>query len=164
MTARAAWIAAPRWLKLVAALSLVLNFAVIGLAAGVALRADDWRGHRGSMSMRHLMRALPENISTERREQIERTREQVSALRRARSDARSAAIEEIGRPALDRAALEAAFGAMRASSLEYREASHRLMVEVISGLSDEERLALAKKMRDHQFWKKRRWREERREE
>lgn len=138
---------ASRTIRIVLAVSLVLNVLVIGVIAGAALR---WQ--RGDMPRWIAVRQMARLRSAADTLQPENRAAYVAALRETRRDAgplimasraaRREAAEAFVAPDFDRAAVAAALRRARAADFQLRERAEAAVLDVTATLPPEERRRL----------------------
>lgn len=149
------WSGTPRWVKWLLSLSLALNFIVLGLAAGAAIKFHrHGHGHGGVATIGHIMWALPRDSRERAREMLKAARPDLKALREDRWAAKRAVADAIEATPFDPAATAAAFTALRAKDQSTKAWSHGVMVDILEGLSAEERADVAQSLRKRRERKK----------
>lgn len=139
------WGGTPRWAKWLLSLSLALNFVVIGLAVGAAIKFHrHGHSHGGIATIGQIMRALPDDRKDTAREMLDAARPDFKALRAERKAAKLAVAEAIDVTPFDAAAVARAFAALREKDQITKASTHGVMVEILEVLSPEERAAVAK--------------------
>jgi uncharacterized membrane protein len=139
-----------RWVKIILAVSLALNLAVVGVVAGVALKA-----HRQDSGRTPEVRELNFGPFTEalsrpqRREMLrdfvsDRTR--LRALRDQIGIEFQAVLDAVRADPFDPAALEAALSAQSNSTVARLERGRMALQSVILGMTPEERLTYAERL------------------
>ncbi len=138
------WTGMPRWAKWLLSLSLALNFVVIGLAIGAAIKFHKFgHSHGGIATIGQIMRALPDDRKDVAREMLRAARPDFKALRVERKAAKLAVAETIGAKTFDAEAVAQAFAALREKDQITRASTHGVLVEILEVLSPEERAAVA---------------------
>ncbi len=138
-----------RWVKIALALSLALNLAIVGMVAGVVLRAGD-RGD-GAPELRTLglgpfALALTRDDRDELRGRIERHGEPLRQERRAIGQALRAVQAALLAEPFDRAAAEAAFAQSRDLAGSLQATGHGALLDQIETMSAGERTELAERL------------------
>ncbi|HYE00803.1 MAG TPA: periplasmic heavy metal sensor [Alphaproteobacteria bacterium] len=131
-----------RRLRLLLIASLALNLALGGLLAGGAIRQWAWGGHGGEAPMRGLMRVLPAESHEAARAALAAGRPEMEARLAALRDARRELVAALAREPYDRAAVEAAFAALRARTAEVQAQAHGTVAGLAAGLGPEQRRRL----------------------
>ncbi|GAB5445260.1 periplasmic heavy metal sensor [Gymnodinialimonas sp.] len=138
-----------RWLKLVLAVSLALNLAVVGLIAGAVMSGGGPRDAGGApLALRALglgpfERALSREDRAELRERLEGAGVELREERRAIGRSLRAVEEALRAEPFDRAAVDAAFARSRGLVVSLQETGHGALLDQIESMSAAEREALA---------------------
>ena len=142
------WSGTPRWLKWLLSLSLALNFVVIGLAVGAAIKFHrHGHGHGGVATIGHIMWALPSESRDRAKELIRAARPDLKALRTERKAAKLALADAIEASPFDAEAVTAAFAALRDKDQTNKASTHAVMVDILRLLTAEERADVAQSLR-----------------
>ena len=139
-----------RWLKLALFASLAINLAVVGLVAGAFLRGGpDRPGGPGAESYaRPYMSALPKE---QRREMFRGVREDARGKvpdRRARRALYGDVLTALRAEPFDPAALKAAAQRQAEAGVTLLQATQTAWIDVVAGMSAEERAAYAQRVED----------------
>lgn len=144
------WGGTPRWAKWLLSISLALNFVVVGLAVGAAMKFHKHgHSHGGSATIGQIMRALPDDSKGAARRMLHDARPDFKALRAERKAAKLAVAEVIEATPFDADAVREAFSALRDKDQFAKASMHGVMVEILKVLSPEERAAVAKGLSKH---------------
>jgi len=146
------------WLGIGLVLSLALNTFFIGLATGGKLASDRWanglrdrlgieagmRGgpHQGmppELDPRALARMMPDSAREDVRGLLAERGPEIRDLFENSMRTRALAFDAMRAEPFDQAALVEAFGASRQADMAAEQAIHELIVEIVTGLSSEER-------------------------
>ncbi|MGI9384385.1 MAG: periplasmic heavy metal sensor [Methyloligellaceae bacterium] len=145
-----------RWPRVLLVLSLALNLLFVGLVAG-ALWVH-WNGgwggprhHAFAASVRRLMKELPEDRRKTTQEILSRHRAELRPLRRAAHDARHAAFEAARADPFDADRLKERLDQMQGAEASMREAMAALALELMKGLTVEERRLFLRTMMRKRF-------------
>ena len=149
------WRAAPRWMKIVFALSLLANFIFVGIAAGAAYKAREWRGKIGSAhSVSHMIRAMPEERRDAARALFDANKDKLRQARRERWQAQERLGDSIAASPYDADVVIAAMAAVREADTAFQSEMHALFSDLLSTMSDEER----RDMIEHARSQRKKWR------
>lgn len=144
MSAPRTWGGTPRWAKWLLSLSLALNFVVVGLAVGAAIKFHKYgHSHGGIATIGQIMRALPDDRKETAREMLDAAKPDFKALRAERKAAKLAVADAIKTTPFDAAAVAIAFAALREKDQITKASTHGVMVEILEVLSPDERAAVA---------------------
>ncbi len=142
------WNGTPRWVKWLLGISLVLNFVVIGLAIGAAIKFHKHgHSHGGIATIGQIIRALPDDSKGKAREMLYAARPGLKALRSERKAAKRAVADAIETTPYDAAVVDQAFATLRAKDQIAKTSAHEVMVEILGVLSPEDRAAVAEGLR-----------------
>lgn len=142
------WSATPRWVKWLLSISLALNFIVIGLAAGAAIKFHQHgHSHGGVATIGQIMRALPTENRDRAKELLRASRPDLKALKEERRAAKFAVADAIEASSFDAETVKAAFDALRTKDQSAKASMHGVMVEILQVLTPEERAEVAKSLR-----------------
>lgn len=130
------------WVKYLLVVSLGLNLAVAGLVIGAKVAGFDRRGHSpppGASGMRHFMHALPDSQRREVRKYFRKNRAKLhsngGAMRGAMENIQAVIVAQ----PFDADALNTAFEQQRAHIITMTTDAQTAFVDIIAGMSDEER-------------------------
>jgi uncharacterized membrane protein len=135
-----------KWIKVALAISVALNLAVAGLAAGAWMREGRDRGLPREMSFGPFTEALSDG---DRRELRRALGERLPAMREARQETRAelvALLETLRAVPFDPVAAEAAMSAISRRAMERLDLGRDLIADRILAMSDAERLAFADRL------------------
>lgn len=142
------WSGTPRWVKWLLGVSLALNFVVIGLAIGAAMKFHKYgHSHGGIATIGQIMRALPDDSKGAARDMLFAAQPDLKALRAERKAAKRAVAEAIEASPYDPAAVEQAFATLRNKDQIAKTSAHGVMVEILEVLSPEDRAIVAEGLR-----------------
>lgn len=142
------WGGTPRWAKWLLSFSLALNFIVIGLAAGAAIKFHrHGHGHGGVATIGQIMWALPSDSRDRAKELIRAARPDLKALRAERKAAKHAVADAIEKMPFDADAIAAAFAALRVKDQTNKASTHAVMIDILEFLTPEERIEVARSLR-----------------
>jgi uncharacterized membrane protein len=136
----------PGWIKVALAISVALNLAVAGLAAGAWLRDGRDRGMPREMSFGPFTEALSD---ADRRELRRALGERMPGFREARQQARAefaALLATLRADPFDPAAAEAALTAISRQAMDRLDLGRDLIATRILAMTDSERLAFAERL------------------
>ena len=131
-----------RWVKYLLVVSLGLNLAVVGLFVGAKVAGHDPTKPThppGASGMRHFMHALPNSKRREVRRYFRSNREKLHANGGAMRDAMENIQAVIVAQPFEADALNAAFYQQRAHIMTMTTDAQTAFVEIIAGMTDEER-------------------------
>lgn len=148
----------PIWIGIALVASLVVNTFFIGLMVGGKLTSERWvdgvrdrfgaeagmegfgrHGMPPDLDPRALARMLPESARDEARAMTEARGPEIRDLFMASMEARGAALDAMRAEPFDRDALATALATSREADEAARAAVHELTVDIIAGMSSEER-------------------------
>jgi uncharacterized membrane protein len=135
-----------RWIKIALAISVALNLAVAGLAAGAWMREGRDRGMPRDMSFGPFTEALSD---ADRREMRRALLDRMPSFREARQELRAdlaALVTSLRAVPFDPAATEQALSAISRRAADRLDLGRDLMAERISAMSDAERQAFADRL------------------
>jgi uncharacterized membrane protein len=138
--------AGPRWIKVALAISVALNLAVAGLAAGAWMREGHSRGLPREMSFGPFTEALSDG---DRRELRRALGDRLPAMREARQETRAELVTLLATlraVPFDPVAAEAALSAISRRAQERLELGSNLIADRILAMNDAERLAFADRL------------------
>jgi len=139
----------PLWIKILLAVSLALNLAVIGLLAGSALRGGPMMMAGRTPAMGYAMPyvlALPHDM---RRDVFGAVRQDKSYPdRRARREEYRRMITALRATPFDTAAVKAVLARQAEGASRVQSAAQAAWLDAVASLSDEERMAYTKRMED----------------
>ena len=142
------WSMTPRWVKWALSVSLALNFIIIGLAAGAAIKFHrHGHSHGGVATIGQIMWALPRESRDRAKELIKAARPDLKDLRAERRAAKSAVADAIDATPFDADAVKAAFAILRLKDQTTKASTHDVMVDLLQVLTAEERAEVAKSLR-----------------
>lgn len=142
------WSGTPRWAKWLLSISLALNFVVIGLAIGAAMKFHKHgHSHGGIATIGQIMRALPDDSKGAAREMLDAARPDLKALRAERKAAKHAVADAIEATPFDAAVVDRAFVVLRQKDQIAKTSAHGVMVGILEVLSPEDRAAVAEGLR-----------------
>ena len=140
------WRSTPRWAKWLLSLSLAVNFVLIGLAIGAAIKFHKYgHSHGGIATIGQIMRALPDDDKSEARAMLRAARPDFKALRADRKAAKLAVADAIAATPYDEASVREAFAVLRQKDQIAKTSAHDVIVEVLGVLSPEERAAVVER-------------------
>lgn len=147
--------AKPRsWLRLALIGSLVANMLFVGLFAGAMLRPGGWHGHKG-----HGPGAFMWQLPRERREAIRnqflKDREELKGKRQRIGELREKARVLIAKEPFDAEAVKAAVAEIGAARAELHGLASERFVQLLSGMSAEERKLFLEHRRHLRKWRRR---------
>ena len=138
----------PLWIKILLAVSLALNLAVVGLVAGSSLRGGPMMAGRTpamGYAMPYVL-ALPHEL---RRNVFGAVRQDKSyPNRRARREEYRRMITALRATPFDAAAVEAVLARQAEGASRVQSSAQAAWLEAVASLSDEERMAYTKRMED----------------
>lgn len=146
----------PFWVKLLLVVSLVANFAVVGLFAGAVIKVR--KGDRGgSRQIEWILRFVPEERRADADALFEDRRDEVRKLRRESIEDMNAIIRAIRAEPFSPETLASALEARRASTMRRREVIQDGLVELMTGFNASERAHFADALEAKlETWAKRR--------
>lgn len=137
--------ATPGWLKILLVASLSCNLALVGLFAGALIgkaSEDDDQARR----LPFLLRILPESRHEEAVALMAKTDASRAPMRDALDDGQAALLASMRAEPFDQAALENAFAAMNALTLERRAVTQSQIAAIAARMSAAERVEMADRM------------------
>ena len=137
----------PLWIKILLAVSLALNLAVVGLVAGFAMRGGPMAGRTPAIgyAMPYVL-ALPHDM---RRDVFGAVRQDKSyPNRRARREEYRRMISALRATPFDAAAVEAILARQAEGASRVQSAAQAAWLKAVARLSDEERMTYTKRMED----------------
>ena len=150
-----------RWARRVLVISLVLNFAIVGLIAGAAIRHHDHQAFGpGMMTLRHVMRHLPEDREATAKARLAERGGELRAARDARREARRAMAAALSADSFDGAAMEVAIDQFRDAQTQIGAITGDLFVAMAGEMTAKERARLVKWMQRRRDRGEKRAREE----
>ena len=168
--AQPSWRQAPRWMKALLVVSLVLNAAVIGVLGGNAARhwQDDSDNSRPANEpgldrrQSRILRMVPEARRGEARTILLARQDEYDAARETMRTAQQALIEAIRQEPLDQDRLAAALAGRQAASGRTWGIGYEQLIEIASRLNAAERVELAGRLEERtRRWMERQARKER---
>lgn len=139
-----AWRGTPRWAKWLLGGSLALNFIVIGLATGAAIRFQQHgHSHGGVATIGQIMWALPRESRDRAKELLRAARPDLKELRAERKAAKLAVADAIEATPFNAEAVKEAFATLRAKDQSSKASTHEVMIEILQVLTPEERAEVA---------------------
>lgn len=138
--------AGPRWIRIALAVSVALNLAVAGLAAGAWLREGPRRGMPRDMSFGPFTEALSD---ADRRELRRALGDRAPGFREARQEMRAdleALLDSLRAEPFDPSAAEAALAAVAQRTTDRLDLGRELMTGRILAMTDAERQAFADRL------------------
>ena len=149
------WSATPRWAKWLLGVSLALNFIVIGLAAGAAIRFHQHgHSHGGVATIGQIMWALPKDSRDRAKDLLRAARPDLKSLRAERRAAKHAVADAIETDPFDPEAVAGAFAALRAKDQTAKTSTHDVMIDILQVLTPEERADVASSLRKKGRWRR----------
>jgi len=157
------------WIGVALILSLAINTFFIGTYVGgrafertqesgweegAGLRGGPGRGPGhlpvpSELDPRQFVRLLPDDARDEARQILDDRGPEIRELLDASGAARYAAYDLLQQPEFDRPAIADAFAVSRAADQELIEEIHAMVVEIMAGLTPEQRAAVEEQMDDH---------------
>ncbi len=153
--AQRTWSGTPRWAKWLLGVSLALNFIVIGLAAGAAIRFHQHgHSHGGVATIGQIMWALPKESRDRAKDLLRAARPDLKSLRAERKAAKHAVADAIEMNPFDADAVKSAFAELRAKDQSAKASTHDVMINILQVLTPEERADVARSLRKQRRWRK----------
>ena len=138
----------PRWVKILLVVSLALNFIFIGLSAGLILRNTGNRSAVARDGALLLARAMPPKDRRDMQREFRQRRGEILSQFPDRLEQRDRIIAILVQTPFDPDALQNLLAQQRQRGLRIATAGHETVVAQLSEMSEQERAAIARNLRN----------------